>query len=398
MSFPVNLKSKIAWILYGSFITWFYVFVTLLKYDHYGAAKNLFAELPWRYQVQASNDVIVSSTPTRSLADRPGPDMRDFKSITRLRHSTKTRSENTYVTPGFSRRMFSGDAGNYQTGPSIPLSTRQIKVCKYRHSTIQFDDSTNASADLKKIAPFDEVTRQTQHNADRIENQIKLSETRPNDDAKRKVIMVEKHEWISESHLFFTKFCDHSGPKCDVIMNLNAANRTGRHVDAVLARSSQPVLKLQTAGVLDQNTIVIYRQLESPFHSNVPTGNRWFNWTATYRRDATIVTPYEKFVFFNNYTGLPAKAKRNYAEGKTKMAAWFVSNCHSTSGRGLYAKELQKYIQVDIYGACGDKKCRRSDATACSEMLRRDYKFYLAFENSACVDYITEKFYVNALW
>ena len=29
-------------------------------------------------------------------------------------------------------------------------------------------------------------------------------------------------------------------------------------------------------------------------------------------------------------------------------------------------------------------------------MLERDYKFYLAFENSKCLDYVTEKFY-NAL-
>lgn len=33
----------------------------------------------------------------------------------------------------------------------------------------------------------------------------------------------------------------------------------------------------------------------------------------------------------------------------------------------------------------------------CFESLDRDYKFYLAFENSNCVHYITEKFFVNGL-
>lgn len=35
--------------------------------------------------------------------------------------------------------------------------------------------------------------------------------------------------------------------------------------------------------------------------------------------------------------------------------------------------------------------------TKCYEMLEKDYKFYLAFENSNCVDYITEKLFENAL-
>jgi glycoprotein 3-alpha-L-fucosyltransferase len=87
---------------------------------------------------------------------------------------------------------------------------------------------------------------------------------------------------------------------------------------------------------------------------------------------------------------------RDYNANKTKKVAWFVSNCGARNGRLAYARELSKYISVDIYGSCGPLKCPRSDKK-CFELLDRDYKFYLAFENSNCRDYITEKFYVNGL-
>ncbi len=45
---------------------------------------------------------------------------------------------------------------------------------------------------------------------------------------------------------------------------------------------------------------------------------------------------------------------------------------------------------------CGDKKkhCPQND---CLAFLGSHYKFYLSFENCDCMDYITEKFFVNAL-
>ena len=51
-----------------------------------------------------------------------------------------------------------------------------------------------------------------------------------------------------------------------------------------------------------------------------------------------------------------------------------------------------KHVQVDIYGDCGTLRCD-AGVTKCSNMLEQDYKFYLAFENSYCDDYVTEKFF-----
>ena len=89
------------------------------------------------------------------------------------------------------------------------------------------------------------------------------------------------------------------------------------------------------------------------------------------------------------------KQSLNYAAGKTKIVAWFVSNCEARNNRAEYAKELGQHIQVDIYGKCGNLSCGNvNNREICyNGMLKNDYKFYLAFENANCNYYITEKFF-----
>uniref|UniRef100_A0A1B6D299 Fucosyltransferase n=2 Tax=Clastoptera arizonana TaxID=38151 RepID=A0A1B6D299_9HEMI len=137
--------------------------------------------------------------------------------------------------------------------------------------------------------------------------------------------------------------------------------------------------------------------LECPYHTQHVKFNDVINWTATYRRDSDIVAPYEKWVYFDENIKEYPGPMRDFVGNKTHKVAWFVSNCGARNGRLQYAQELGKYIQVDIYGACGKHRCPRSMGDKCFEMLDEKYKFYLAFENSNCKDYITEKFFVNGL-
>ncbi|CAI9744487.1 glycoprotein 3-alpha-L-fucosyltransferase A-like [Octopus vulgaris] len=157
----------------------------------------------------------------------------------------------------------------------------------------------------------------------------------------------------------------------------------------------------ETVGISEKsknsNQIWIYMTQESPnLNPSVRhLGNR-INWTITYRQDSTIVYPYQRYEYFIDSVR-QRKQYLNYAKGKTKKVAWFTSNCCPSNDRRSYAEELGKYIQVDIYGFCGAKTCTRKDDPICFKMLEKEYKFYLAFENSNCRDYITEKLMRNAL-
>ena len=72
---------------------------------------------------------------------------------------------------------------------------------------------------------------------------------------------------------------------------------------------------------------------------------------------------------------------------KTKLAFWLVSHCKTDNHRLEYAKELQKYMPIDIYGKCGPLNCTAGNQGFAN--LAPAYKFYLAFENSNCFEYIT---------
>jgi len=133
--------------------------------------------------------------------------------------------------------------------------------------------------------------------------------------------------------------------------------------------------------------------IETPPHSRSLNAYRGlFNWTLSYRQDSVVATPYFKFRYFSNSPKQSQTPQRNYAEGKTKKVAMFVSNCFLvSSNRMIYAKTLANHIDVDIFGRCGKYRCSRKNESKCMEMLKRDYKFYLSFENSKCEDYMTEK-------
>lgn len=142
----------------------------------------------------------------------------------------------------------------------------------------------------------------------------------------------------------------------------------------------------------------------------------FFNWTWTFRLDSEVRWGYMVVRDRDNNVVGPNKdmnwikfedmdpvsdAVKNRLQSKTKAAAWFVSNCISRSKREQIVKELQKELKqydltVDVYGKCGPLKCSRSDEAACFDLIKKEYYFYISFENSFSEDYATEKL-LNAM-
>lgn len=112
-----------------------------------------------------------------------------------------------------------------------------------------------------------------------------------------------------------------------------------------------------------------------------------FNLTMSYRLDSDAVRTYGYMAPVEHPRSLSA---RNYATGKDKFVAWFVSHCSTSSHRMKYVEEVSQHIPVDIFGACSESKCPRFSKN-CDEMVNQHYKFVFALENSICKDYVSEK-------
>jgi alpha-1,3-fucosyltransferase len=135
----------------------------------------------------------------------------------------------------------------------------------------------------------------------------------------------------------------------------------------------------------------------------------YFNWTMSYRLNSDVQllygrvsprptapkTPEEMRKMIENHV---RSTSGNYFTNKTRPVGWMVSHCGTNGLRETYARQLGKFIPVDVYGGCGNLSCSRNHAhwlsyPECYTMLEEKYKFYLSFENSICTDYATEKFF-----
>ena len=150
----------------------------------------------------------------------------------------------------------------------------------------------------------------------------------------------------------------------------------------------------------------LFYEFEPPYKvwdkTNLSNYNSVFNLTSTYSEDSDIpYTYYKSKMCVRNATRYNELAGVDYTGKKTRVSpvGWMVSVCTTQSRREQYVDVLKKYVGVDVYGGCGSLKCGSNNMSTwttddCDRILfheENSYKFYLAFENSLCEDYISEK-------
>lgn len=143
---------------------------------------------------------------------------------------------------------------------------------------------------------------------------------------------------------------------------------------------------------------------ENPFHTftlgsattKMKDYNGIFNWSMTYRMDSDVPVPSGRALPLTKAEKLLQKEQRRNGkiEEKSKLAAIMMSNCGGKNKRWEYVQLLRKHMPVDVYGACGNLRCDGHFRKDCPRL--NDYKFYLAFENGDCREYVTEKVWWNA--
>lgn len=137
----------------------------------------------------------------------------------------------------------------------------------------------------------------------------------------------------------------------------------------------------------------IYFTSETPLNSATDAipFNNFFNWTMTYRTDSDIFLPYLQYRKLDEQEKPPTR--RNYAETKRNTTAWLIGNCNF-GFRMRFGLLLEQDTSVYVGGACRHHFGKQIECNRyCDLDVLKDFKFFLAFENGVCQDYITEKYW-----
>ncbi|OWF34960.1 Glycoprotein 3-alpha-L-fucosyltransferase A [Mizuhopecten yessoensis] len=195
---------------------------------------------------------------------------------------------------------------------------------------------------------------------------------------------IKVHYFNKPDHVSITSFA-----KCpDACIMTSGVNAEFSTSDAVMFQGPLLSYSHSRPPAKTRGQIWVLHGSEAPVYwsGSLSQWRGLFNWTMSYRRDADIRHSYGDFRTKQRQAGLSTVPADSFISNLFNPVGWFVSHCATSSKRESYVKQLAKYVNIDIYGACGKLVC----GFKFKECLDR-YKFYLSFENAICRDYITEK-------
>ena len=141
----------------------------------------------------------------------------------------------------------------------------------------------------------------------------------------------------------------------------------------------------------DQVWILYNLEPISMIFGNLGAWQRVFNWTWSFTKDSDVYAPYGQYRRLTEEESLSQQEitpeSVDFFANKTRRGAVAViSNCIDDARRYKLIEYLRKFINVDVYGKCGKPLPDEAD-------LKSSYQFYLAFENSDCREYVSEKYW-----
>ncbi|XP_052794254.1 alpha-(1,3)-fucosyltransferase C-like [Mya arenaria] len=142
----------------------------------------------------------------------------------------------------------------------------------------------------------------------------------------------------------------------------------------------------------EQIWVLTNQEPPSNLFGNLRVFNKLFNWTMWYRTDSVVPFQYGWSVALTEdelSSSTKDLKRRNFYREKSRNITGRISNCGDASRRYRLVHKMQQHLDIDMYGGCYSKKCYHEN---CNQPLE-EYRFYLAFENSLCTDYVTEKYW-----
>jgi len=232
------------------------------------------------------------------------------------------------------------------------------------------------------------------------------------------------YSWEGNKHTDLRDLgCDEESYKCTITSNRSYLEDESLYDGFLFHQYGINQMDVPDQSKRKDNQVYMFYTLEAPQASVIfdpnhlnwseTINNNFFNATMTYHSESEIFVPFGRLLkkadhptgeeldqFIIKY----GKQNARKMNARNFSATIINSNCASWGGREALITDMAKLMPVDVYGGCGKPfeeetsyhlQVGGSPIARGYKQLSKKYPFYLAFENTLCEDYVTERFYIT---